>query len=144
MDTVLLIHVAATWAMVGLIWFVQVVHYPLFVRVGPTEFVDYELAHTRRTAFVVALFMPIEAVTGAWLVLSPPASVDRGVLVAGLVLLILLWVSTASWQAPMHTQLSRGYDAAIQRRLVSSNWLRTAVWSGRGALVLVATGQALG
>lgn len=30
----LLVHAAATWAMVGLVWFVQVVHYPLFAQVG--------------------------------------------------------------------------------------------------------------
>ena len=30
----LLLHAAATLFMTGLIWFVQVVHYPLFARVG--------------------------------------------------------------------------------------------------------------
>jgi hypothetical protein len=41
------VHLAATAAMVGLIWFVQVVHYPLFASVGADEFVAYENAHTR-------------------------------------------------------------------------------------------------
>lgn len=42
-------HLFATAAMVGLIWFVQVVHYPLFASVGADGFTDYETAHRRRT-----------------------------------------------------------------------------------------------
>ena len=52
------VHVGATWALVGLIWFVQVVHYPLFASVGPGEFAHYEAQYTRRTARVVGVIMP--------------------------------------------------------------------------------------
>ncbi|MCK6525129.1 hypothetical protein L6R49_27300, partial [Myxococcota bacterium] len=48
----LLIHAAATWFMVGLIWFVQIVHYPLFSAVGPPRV--------------------SEAITAQHLTLSPP------------------------------------------------------------------------
>ena len=51
------LHLAATAAMTGLIWFVQVVHYPLFAAVGADQFVAYEVAHQRRTsacAFAIA------------------------------------------------------------------------------------------
>ncbi len=41
----LAVHLAATAAMTGLIWFVQVVHYPLFDLVGRAQFVGYEAAH---------------------------------------------------------------------------------------------------
>ncbi|MDQ5964129.1 MAG: hypothetical protein QG625_283 [Cyanobacteriota bacterium erpe_2018_sw_39hr_WHONDRS-SW48-000098_B_bin.30] len=34
---------AATWFMTGLIWFVQVIHYPLYARIGEAEFAVYEL-----------------------------------------------------------------------------------------------------
>lgn len=144
MTLVLIAHAAATWAMVGLIWFVQVVHYPLFASVGETGFVRYENAHTRRTSFVVGVFMPLEAITAVWLVFAAPDGVSTSLVVAGLILLAALWVSTAFWQAPLHGRLSAGYDAALQRRLVTSNWLRTAVWTIRGALVLVMLDRALG
>jgi hypothetical protein len=144
MDSVLLIHVAATWAMVGLIWFVQLVHYPLFALVSEPSFVRYEAKHTRRTASVVALFMPIEALTAAWLVIETPVGVNPGLVTSGLVLVAALWVTTAAWQAPMHGRLSRGYDETTQRRLVASNWIRTALWSARGGLGLIMVGQAMG
>jgi hypothetical protein len=38
MVLLLLANAAATFFMVGVIWFVQVVHYPLFARVGTLDF----------------------------------------------------------------------------------------------------------
>ena len=122
--------------MVGLIWFVQLVHYPLFESVGQDRFVAYESGHTRRTAFVVGFFMPLEAVTAVWLVVDRPNGLSGELATTGLVLVAALWVSTALWQAPIHGRLSAGYSESLQRKLVSSNWLRTALWSARGVLVL--------
>lgn len=45
-EMVLLANVASTLMLVGLIWFVQVVHYPQFVRVGANNSPDTE----RRTS----------------------------------------------------------------------------------------------
>ena len=49
-----LAHVAATLVMVGVIWFVQIVHYPLFSQVSEAAFNLYEAQHTRLTTYVVA------------------------------------------------------------------------------------------
>ncbi len=51
--TLLLIVLLASAMMAGLSWFISVVHYPLFARVGTAEFPDYHAAHTFRTTFVV-------------------------------------------------------------------------------------------
>jgi hypothetical protein len=53
MKYVLLLQAAATLFMTGVIWFVQVVHYPLMARVGAAGFPDYEAAHARLTGYVV-------------------------------------------------------------------------------------------
>ncbi len=71
--TVLLANVAATFLMVGLIWFVQVVHYPQFALVGEEYFVRYEAAHVRATTYVVLLPMLVELVTAIMLAWEPPA-----------------------------------------------------------------------
>jgi len=63
MNEVLVVaHAAATLVMVGVIWFVQVVHYPLMARVSASQFAAYEHEHQNRTTFVVAPTMLIEAV----------------------------------------------------------------------------------
>ncbi len=61
--------------MVGVIWFVQVVHYPLFSRVGDSGFAAYSGAHSRLTGFVVGPPMLVEAATAVALVI-PFRSID--------------------------------------------------------------------
>lgn len=123
--------------MVGLIWFVQLVHYPLFAQVGRPGFIEYQMLHMRRTAWLVGVIMPVELITGIWLVLGGVDSVPYWLPVAGMVLLGAIWLSTALWQAPLHGVLSKGFEPDVHRRLVISNWFRTTLWTMRGALVLV-------
>lgn len=126
---VLSVHLIATAAMTGLIWFVQVVHYPLFGAVGDANFVAYEREHTRRTGFVVGPFMAAEGVTTLWLFFAP---VDGRLLplVGGLLLTVVLG-STVAVQVPLHDTLSTTPDRAAMRRLVRGNWIRTIGWSLR-------------
>ena len=135
---ILLVHAAATWAMVGLIWFVQVVHYPLFASVGTDRFLEYEAAHARRTAYLVAVFMPVELIAGARLAIAGGGTLEW----VGLGLLVALLLSTGLWQALLHGQLHEGFDAGVHSRLVNGNWLRTTLWSVRGVLVLAMIGVA--
>ncbi len=130
-DVVLLsVHLAATAAMFGLIWFVQVVHYPLFAAIGRDGFAAYETAHRRRTAFVVGPLMAAEGLTAEMLVIAPPVGVGLALPVAGVVVLGVIHMSTVWLQVPRHAELNEGYDDATLRRLVRSNWVRTVGWSG--------------
>ena len=56
----MLVHVGATLFMVGVIWFVQVVHYPLFSRAGLEKVSLYSEAHSRLTTYVVGPPMLVE------------------------------------------------------------------------------------
>lgn len=132
---ILLAHAAAAWFMTGLIWFVQVVHYPLFDRVGSDESARYCVDNRRLTTFVVAPVMLVEGALSAslvWLLLAT----FQPVAWAGAVMLLAIWLSTALIQVPRHLRLSRGFDAPVQRGLVASNWLRTILWTARGILAL--------
>ncbi len=132
----LLVHVAATLCMAGLIWYVQVVHYPLFAEVGAAASARYEQRHVALTTWVVGPPLLVEAGTALLLVPFRPAYVPEGALWVGLALLLVIWVSTALLQIPCHRKLGFGFDAAVHRRLVQSNWLRTAGWTVRSVLVL--------
>jgi hypothetical protein len=137
MRELLLAHAAATLAMAGLIWFVQVVHYPLMARVDAAGFAGYERSHARRTTWVVAPLMLVEAGLALLFVVRPPANVPVAQAWIGVGLVALLWASTAALQVPLHHRLARGFDQEAHRRLVASNWIRTAAWSVRGALALL-------
>jgi hypothetical protein len=132
MTALLVAQAAATLALAGLVWFVQVVHYPLFARVGESSFAPYEREHTRRTTWVVAPLMLVEAIAVVGLVV-----LDPGVATAvGALVLAGIWASTFLVQVPCHRVLERGWDAAAHRRLVRGNWMRTGLWTARGALAV--------
>lgn len=134
MAIVLIVQAIASAAMCGIIWFVQMVHYPLFARVHDAGR-EFALENQRRTQGVVIPFMLAEAVTAAAIAWAPPANVPRPVAVVGLVTIAVLWLSTLFVQMPVHARLAReGHLPALIDALVRSNWLRTGVWTLRAVL----------
>ena len=132
--TILLLNVVSTWFMVGLIWFVQIVHYPLLDGVGAEEYNQYQDRHQRKTTWVVGPAMLLEAITSILLIWCSPIP-NTALLLLGIALLFIIWVSTALLQVPCHGQLAKGFDTRIHRQLVLTNWVRTVCWTLRGALV---------
>jgi hypothetical protein len=129
---------AATWTMFGIIWFVQIVHYPLFDGVGEREFTAYERRHSRLTSFVVGPPMLVELLC-AFAALRPVwrvSTMSDFWAWIGVALVCVIWLSTAILQVPRHSLLESRFDAAVQRSLVATNWIRTASWSLRAALLL--------
>lgn len=136
MASVPLIHLVATLFMAGIIVFVQVVHYPLMARVGSAEFMDYERLHTARTGWVVVPPMLLELACASLIFLGPGGRAGSPAAVVGLVLLGVIWTSTALLQAPAHRRLLRGFDPRVHRRLVATNWIRTLAWLARVPVAL--------
>lgn len=136
-------HLVATLGMTGVIWFVQVVHYPLFAGVGAERWAAYAAAHGRRTTWVVAGPMLVELGTALVLVWRRPAFLPAGAAWIGLGLVVGVWASTSGLQVPRHTELGRGWDARAHRRLVRGNWVRTALWTARAGLLAAVVARAL-
>jgi len=134
-NVILVTQLFSTMAMVGLIWFVQIVHYPLYGLVGREAFAEYERVHQQRTTIVVAPLMLLEASTAAPLVFWRPDGVSIWLPWAGIVLSALIWGSTFFWQVPAHEKLTASFEPATHRFLVRSNWLRTVGWTARGLVV---------
>ncbi len=132
----LLVHAAATWALVGLIWTIQLVHYRLFDGVGADGWADYHRRHVGGISPLVGPLMLVETATAAWLLIRRPDGVEPWMAIVGAVLVLAIWLSTALWQVPMHNRLATNYDLDLARRLTASNWLRTALWTARGLLAL--------
>jgi len=139
-----LAHLAATLAMTGVIWTIQLVHYPLFSGVGAEGFAAYEAAHQTRITWVVGPLMLVELAAAVALVAGlAPAGVPGWMGWAGLALLGVIWASTALVQVPLHTALGARFEEAAHARLVATNWVRTAAWTARAALALAMTAALL-
>ncbi|XZE21451.1 hypothetical protein SH449x_001353 [Pirellulaceae bacterium SH449] len=137
-----LTHFATTWFMTGLIWMVQIVHYPLFADIGRDDFVPYERKHSRAITFIVAPAMLLESASAAgltWLLIETQLIF----VLVNIALLIVIWGSTFLIQVPIHQKLELGFDETLHKRLVSTNWIRTICWTARALLMAILAGSSL-
>jgi hypothetical protein len=140
-ELLFLLHWLSAVFMAGVIWFVQLVHYPLFHRAEPDSFPSFAIEHARRTGWVVAAPMLLELGTGLTLLVARPAFLAPSALAAGLGLLAVVWLATLLLQIPCHRALQAGFRPETVSRLVLTNWIRTAGWTFRAGL-LTAVGAA--
>ena len=134
MTALLLIHLALTWALVGLIWTIQIVHYPLFKDVGNEKFIIYHQRHMDLISWVVGPLMLTEIGSAGVLFFLGERSLA---FLISLAALGMVWLSTAFTQIPLHQALTSGYDPRAIDRLVRTNWWRTAAWTLRGVCLVV-------
>lgn len=129
----LLTNALCTFFLLGVIVMVQLVHYPLFLKVGSAEFAEYHARHTTMMGFV-AVPMLLELGSSAALALRSGLSSLEGL---GLILVIVIWISTFGIQVPLHKKLSRDFDRSAIQRLVRTNWIRTLAWGARSILLII-------
>jgi hypothetical protein len=130
--TLLVIHLAATLFMVGLIWTIHYVHYPLFAHVGELTYASFQAAHVERIGKL--LFAPwlTEGITligvlalaflGTHKTLRVPAVIN------GAAMAVVLVIS-GFWSAPAHAKLADGFDTSIHDQLMTVNLIRTLAWT---------------
>ena len=139
----LLANLAASGMMIGLVWVVQMVHYPLFAAVGPEAWPAYAKGHGRWISVLVLPWMTVELVTAVALVRYRPDAITAPEAWLGLALVGVLWASTWLLQGPLFSSLAAQWDPSVHRRLVLTNWIRTFAWTARGVLLLVVIGRVL-
>lgn len=141
--TLVLANTAAGLVMTGVIWFVQLVHYPLLALIGPERSTSIAVEHQRRTSWVVGAPMAVEGLTTLGLLARRPDAVWVGWPWIGGVLVAIALGSTVVLSVPLHARMARGEHAGIGRRLVVTNWPRTLAWTLHGAVGVVMTAQVL-
>jgi hypothetical protein len=138
--TLSLANPAVSWALMSLIWLVQLIIYPSFHRVAADAFREYHRWYAKRISAVVIPLMVSELALALWWL---SASGDSPPSIVTLVLVVIVWISTFTLQVPIHLRLASGKDDGLIRRLVATNWLRTAAWTIKTAIVTVASIKAL-
>ncbi|MGI9471903.1 MAG: hypothetical protein ACR2NZ_10245 [Rubripirellula sp.] len=132
----LVFHVVLTGAMTGIMWFVQLAYYPNLQFVGDGQYEHYEREHLRRISRPAWCFLAVELLTAVSALCCSPPEI-RWALGTNLLLLLVIWSSTYFIQVPLHRLLADRFEASTHRRLVVSNWLRTASYTMRALLLTV-------
>lgn len=123
--------------MAGLIWFVQIVHYPIFQKVPPDQFTAFHQAHLAATGKIVMLPMIIELLcSGLMLTIKFDHPLQNGLNYTAAVLTVFIWIVTGLVSVPIHNQLAtNGFNAGTIQKLVATNWLRTWAWTVRAGIM---------
>ncbi|MEP0271322.1 hypothetical protein [Ekhidna sp.] len=120
--------------MAGICWFVQVVHYPLFLQISDGDFPAYEKKNYR-TAYLTVTLMVIELLSGSFLLFWMSGTL----FFYNMLLLFVIEISTILFQIPIQIGLSRKSSSAQKLRLIQTNWIRTILWTLRSMILLKIT-----
>jgi len=135
----IVVHAAASMFMVGLIWTIHYVHYPLFAYVGESTYASFQAVHVERIGRL--LFVPwltegfsligivALAFLGSRKTLRVPAVIN------GAAMAVVLVIS-GFWSAPAHGKLAEGFDKAVHDQLMTANLIRTLAWTVCGACAI--------
>ena len=128
--------VVGSVGMFGVIWMVQIVHYPLMRFVSGEQFAGFETAHRTRISWVVGPLMAVEGVCVLAFLFAPPAGLPWWLPWAGAGAEAIAIGTTAFVSAPLHEKLNAHFDPATLNRLVATNWIRTIAWTCRAGLAI--------
>ena len=114
--------------MVGVIWVIQLLHYPTFHFIEQSNYQKFQNFHMQRISVIVIPVMVIEFVTASLLAYYLNQQLLSYIL---LIMLILIWGITFAFFTKIHEKLTGGYDKIAVNKLVLINWSRTILWSFR-------------
>lgn len=131
----ILLNLTLSAILTGLIWTIQIVHYPGFLGVGVEKFIAYQHNHMRTISYLVIPLMVTELGLAVWLQFFQQNSLPRITYLATAMVLVI-WLSTFFISSRLHGKLStQGYDPQAIQQLVATNWIRTVAWSVRTSVL---------
>lgn len=127
-----LILLSTSWGLFILIWLIQIVHYPSFRYVDATEFTNFHHHHTNTITVIVLPLMLCELANILFVTYKTGFS-PLFMLLSGIV--IAIWLTTFLVSVPLHNQMAQFKNAAAIDKLISTNWIRTMLWTAKVLIV---------
>ena len=133
MDFLFFLNVISAFFLTGVIWTIQIVHYPSFHYIDKLSFVNFHQFHERRISIIVMPLMVLELISSVSLYFN---DMSNHTFLLNLIIVGLIWCSTFFIQVPIHNILSQKKDIMMIEKLVNTNWIRTFLWSMRMLLII--------
>lgn len=116
--------------MLGVIWVIQLIHYPSFSNISESAFQQFHNQHTSAMGLIVGPIMVIELLASIWL-LNAEANMFS---ISNLIIVLGLWLLTFFVSVPLHNKLAVEQDFSVIQKLILTNWPRTVLWTLRALL----------
>ena len=126
-------HLIFSAIMVGVIWVIQLVHYPSFHFIDKDIYDSFQKFHMNKISIIVIPVMILELATGFLLLIGNSKNI---LIIISFGILILIWGITGLFFSDAHGKLISGYNELIVNKLVSMNWIRTVLWTFKMILLL--------
>lgn len=123
--------------MVGVIWFVQIIQYPLLAKIGAESFIDYHREYTKRAGYLLGPVMVFEMGIAVLLCFLSWNSSTFFWWLLNIGLVLAIWFVTFRVSVPDHEKLAQGASAGVIRHLVVTNWWRTFFWTLKMLIAIV-------
>ena len=137
MSFIFLLNLVLAFIAVGLIWTIQLVHYPSMRFIPKERFVEYHNFHSIRISLLAIPLMVTELGTSLILFYQNYNNVIQTIFLINLVIVALIWLSTFLIQVPLHNALSKEKQSEKLSKLICTNWIRTILWTARSILMIL-------
>ena len=137
MSFIFLLNLVLAFIAVGLIWTIQLVHYPSMRFIPKERFVEYHNFHSIRISFLAVPLMVTELGTSLILFYQNYNNAIQTIFLINLVIVALIWLSTFLIQVPLHNALSKEKQSEKLSKLICTNWIRTILWTARSILMIL-------
>ena len=120
------LHCLVDFGMCVVLWLVQLVIYPSFLRVEPSELVAWHKAYTFRVSFVILPLMLGQLALAILTVLDDASILEW----TAFALVIVCWYLTFFVSVPLHRKIEQNdISRETRQKLITTNWPRTILWS---------------
>ena len=132
-DDLLVAHIISTSIMVGVIWVIQLVHYPSFKYMKDSDYIIFQKYHMSNISYIVFPAMFTELITSLLIFFSGEKSF---LFMLSMICLSLIWVITGVLFTKFHSTLQKGKDLKMIEKMIKANWIRTLLWTMRLIMIL--------
>ncbi len=135
-NLILVSNIVLSAFLTGLIWVIQVVHYPLFLSIDESNFRDYEKNHQKKIGPLVAPVMILDLAFSFLILFTEMQQAYRFWLWIVFILNLAIFVSTLVVFAPLHQKLGDSHSRKQIKKLVRLNYFRTFGWTIRSFILI--------
>ena len=126
MITIPELHSLFDFGMCIVLWLVQLVIYPSFLRVEPNKLIAWHKVYTFRVSFVIMPLMFGQLILVIFSVWEDPSLAEW----VAFVLVLVCWTLTFFVSVPLHRKIEQNDTTKETRqKLITTNWPRTILWS---------------
>ena len=126
MITIPELHSLFDFGMCVVLWLVQLVIYPSFLRLKTSKLLAWHKAYTFRVSFVILPLMFGQLVLAILSVTEGPSILEW----LAFVFVLVCWTLTFFVSVPLHRKIEQNdITRETRQKLIMTNWPRTILWS---------------